>query len=132
MMAKRRLVITGDKASAREPSLIGGKGANLSLLAKSKERVPPWYAVTTTAFQDIVTSDDPERIRSMDLPGRLLEAIREAHSKVIPSDAFVAVRSSATAEDAPGDSFAGMHDSFLFVRGDDDLLARIKDVWASV
>ncbi|MCA1959861.1 MAG: PEP/pyruvate-binding domain-containing protein [Desulfomonile sp.] len=44
----------------------------------------------------------------------------------------VAVRSSATAEDLPGASFAGQQDTYLWVRGVDDLLDRIKKCWSSL
>ncbi|GHH70718.1 PEP/pyruvate-binding domain-containing protein [Promicromonospora soli] len=44
----------------------------------------------------------------------------------------VAVRSSATAEDLPGMSFAGQQDSFLNVRGEDALLRAVRDCWASL
>jgi pyruvate, water dikinase len=44
----------------------------------------------------------------------------------------VAVRSSATMEDTAQASFAGMNRSFLNVRGTDELVARVKDVWASL
>ncbi len=44
----------------------------------------------------------------------------------------VAVRSSATAEDLPTASFAGQQDTYLNVRGDDDLLAHVKQCWASL
>lgn len=44
----------------------------------------------------------------------------------------VAVRSSATAEDLPGASFAGQQDTFLWVRGVDDLLDRTKKCWSSL
>jgi len=44
----------------------------------------------------------------------------------------VAVRSSATAEDLPGASFAGQQDTYLWVRGVDDLLARTKQCFASL
>ena len=44
----------------------------------------------------------------------------------------VAVRSSATSEDLPDASFAGQQDTFLWVRGMDDLLDRIKRCWASL
>ncbi|MFI6424994.1 PEP/pyruvate-binding domain-containing protein [Promicromonospora sp. NPDC050880] len=45
---------------------------------------------------------------------------------------FVAVRSSATAEDLPGMSFAGQQDSFLNIRGEDALLRAVRDCWASL
>ncbi|MFE7504875.1 PEP/pyruvate-binding domain-containing protein [Promicromonospora sp. NPDC057488] len=44
----------------------------------------------------------------------------------------VAVRSSATAEDLPGMSFAGQQDSFLDVRGADAVLGAVRDCWASL
>jgi len=44
----------------------------------------------------------------------------------------VAVRSSATAEDLPGASFAGQQDTYLWVRGVDDLLERTKKCWSSL
>jgi len=44
----------------------------------------------------------------------------------------VAVRSSATAEDLPGASFAGQQDTYLWVRGVDDLLSKTKKCWSSL
>jgi len=44
----------------------------------------------------------------------------------------VAVRSSATAEDLPGASFAGQQDTYLWVRGVDDLLDRVRKCWSSL
>jgi len=46
--------------------------------------------------------------------------------------ALVAVRSSATAEDLPGASFAGQQETFLNVRGEANLVNRIRDCWASL
>lgn len=48
------------------------------------------------------------------------------------SDLPVAVRSSATAEDLPGASFAGQQDTFLWVVGADDVLAHVKRCWSSL
>ena len=47
-------------------------------------------------------------------------------------DALVAVRSSATAEDLPGASFAGQQETFLNVLGDSNLILKIKEAWASL
>jgi len=46
-------------------------------------------------------------------------------------EAFVAVRSSATAEDLPDSSFAGQQETFLNVR-EQDLIRRVKECWASL
>lgn len=44
----------------------------------------------------------------------------------------VAVRSSATSEDQPDASFAGEHDTYLWVRGADDVLTHVRRCWASL
>lgn len=60
----------------------------------------------------------------------LVEAIDEHHASL--GSSWLAVRSSATAEDLPGHSFAGQHDTFLDVSGLDDCVHRIKECWASI
>ena len=63
-------------------------------------------------------------------------AVREAYAKLCADagsdDIAVAVRSSATAEDLPDASFAGQQETFLNVRGADDVIVRMKDVFASL
>ncbi|HEX4936434.1 MAG TPA: PEP/pyruvate-binding domain-containing protein, partial [Gemmatimonadaceae bacterium] len=53
------------------------------------------------------------------------------HALVGATDGAVAVRSSATAEDAASASFAGMFESYLDVRGVDSVIDRVRDCWAS-
>lgn len=61
-----------------------------------------------------------------------LRAAYERLSRSVGTDAdFVAVRSSATVEDMASSSFAGMFESFLNVRGADELERRVRDCWAS-
>lgn len=132
---------------------LGGKAANLAVLESLNLPVPPWYAVTTEAFQQalaatglreriagrLAQADDlgaaSSEIRgwiaSVPLPPGLEEAIATAHAGRIGEDAYVAVRSSAAGEDAAGESFAGLHDSFLFIRGRERLLDAVRRVWAS-
>jgi pyruvate,water dikinase len=70
------------------------------------------------------------------LPGDLEQAIREAYIKLCKdagaTDIAVAVRSSATAEDLPDASFAGQQETFLNVVGIDDVLHKVKEVFASL
>ena len=81
-----------------------------------------------------------EQIRSMiveaDMPRELkngfAEAYEELEAKLGVSNPEVAVRSSATAEDLPGASFAGQQDTYLNVSGKQDLVKRIKDCFASL
>jgi pyruvate,water dikinase len=61
------------------------------------------------------------------------QAIIDAYKNLCNNDYFeVAVRSSATAEDLPEASFAGQHDSFLNIKGEDHLLIAVKDCFASL
>ena len=70
------------------------------------------------------------------LPDELEQAIRDAYTKLCKSagadDIAVAVRSSATAEDLPDASFAGQQETFLNVVGIDDVLHKVKEVFASL
>ncbi|MEO7148872.1 MAG: phosphoenolpyruvate synthase [Rhodanobacteraceae bacterium] len=70
------------------------------------------------------------------LPDDLEKAIRGAYAKLCKGagadDIAVAVRSSATAEDMPDASFAGQQETFLNVVGIDDVLHKVKEVFASL
>jgi pyruvate,water dikinase len=77
-----------------------------------------------------------ELIRRSPLPKGIEEVIcsnYQALSQVCEvTDIPVAVRSSATAEDLPGASFAGQQDTFLWVRGDEEVLEKIKSCMSSL
>lgn len=69
------------------------------------------------------------------IPDRLVSEIRTFYQNLCEEagrELEVAVRSSATAEDLPGASFAGQHDSFLNIRGEKDLLEKVKACFASL
>ena len=67
------------------------------------------------------------RIRSHHLPAAVEQAIRAAYA-AMGADMPVAVRSSATAEDLPDASFAGQQDTYLWVRGADDVIEALGPV----
>lgn len=69
-------------------------------------------------------------IRGLKLPAHLSDAVIDAYEQ-LDSEAGVAVRSSACAEDSEAASFAGQQETYLNVRGKDDVLERVKDCWAS-
>lgn len=124
--------------------------------------VPGGFAVTTAAFQCFMEQNDlngtirglldgldkadmaafQERgaaLRSAVLatpfPVGVERAIISAYERLlsrVDSSKSVAVRSSATAEDLPGLSFAGQHDSFLFIKNSTDLLNACKHCYASL
>lgn len=69
------------------------------------------------------------------LPPDLTEDIRAAYKKLSEQENVefsMAVRSSATAEDLPGASFAGQHDSFLNINGEKELLRAVVKCFASL
>ena len=107
---------------------IGGKGRNLLQLVELGQPVPPWFAVPAEVCP---LSSDPlvgrQTILSQLLPIDLEQAVRAAYKP----GSCVAVRSSAADENSVTQSFAGLHDSFLFVRDVDGLLEAIHKVWAS-
>lgn len=86
------------------------------------------------------TEDASKEIRSWIEAGTIdeeLEDIFAEHYRLLSRRARcpalpVAVRSSATAEDLPGASFAGQQDTFLWIRGVDDLLDRVRRCWSSL
>ncbi|ACJ15796.1 phosphoenolpyruvate synthetase [Thermococcus onnurineus NA1] len=77
-----------------------------------------------------------EKIISMEMPAEIAKEIVDAYKKLsqrFNKDAvYVAVRSSATAEDLPEASFAGQQETYLDVYGEDDVLDKVKRCWASL
>jgi pyruvate,water dikinase len=77
-----------------------------------------------------------ELIEKTQMPKTIKDAVKSAYNKLNSTlgmkDAFVAVRSSATAEDLPDASFAGQQETFLNVRGVGDLLDKIMKCWSSL
>ena len=62
-------------------------------------------------------------------------AIQQAYAALCPEGKApipLAIRSSATAEDLPGASFAGQQETFLNVRGEQDVLQAVKRCWSSL
>ncbi|MGZ7047456.1 MAG: phosphoenolpyruvate synthase [Methanobacterium sp.] len=69
----------------------------------------------------------PDDIRTI-----ILEAYNALCGRIGKEDAFVAIRSSATAEDLPEASFAGQQDTFLNIKGSADVLEYVQKCWASL
>ena len=117
-------------------AVAGGKGANLGELVRAGFAVPDGFVITTAAYMSAVRG-----IRAPSASPEAAAAVRDAVSRVaIPDDVrdgiltgyerlgrgAVAVRSSATAEDLPGAAFAGQQETFLNVRGEDEVLDAVR------
>ena len=141
--------------------IVGGKGANLGELTNAGFPVPEAFVLTTAAYDYFVqssnlmdkvakelagidrNSDDSlaaasDKIRALfeecDIPQDLKKDIVSKYRILIPKGkvGFVAVRSSATAEDLPDASFAGQQETYLNVRDEEDLFDKIRKCWSSL
>jgi pyruvate,water dikinase len=139
----------------------GGKGANLGELVAAGVPVPSGFVVGAPAYAafceetgvrdriatllDPVDVDDTaalgtaaaaarELVERAAMPSWLRDAIAAAYAELGGDEpsAPVAVRSSAIGEDTGSASFAGMNETFLNVRGADDVVAAVQRCWASL
>ena len=146
-----------DRVGGKNASL----GELLSQLTEAGIRVPDGFATTAEAFRIFLKESGLEerihaRLETLDVddvkalaeagaeirgwieaapfPAELEREIREFYEwlKDGQEEISVAVRSSATAEDLPDASFAGQQETFLNVVGIDQVLARMKEVFASL
>ncbi|MDX1600039.1 MAG: PEP/pyruvate-binding domain-containing protein, partial [Anaerolineales bacterium] len=136
---------------------VGGKASNLSRLVRAGLPVPAGFVLSTEAYwtfikdndlQALITSalgagEDPspsllerasDQIRRGFKAGEIAPSLREEllNSYRALERTEVAVRSSATAEDLPGMSFAGQQDTFLNVAGEQELVETVVDCWSSL
>ncbi|WP_440010317.1 pyruvate, water dikinase [Halomicrococcus sp. SG-WS-1] len=151
------VVLWLDEISADDLELVGGKGASLGELTGADLPVPPGFVVTAGTYREFIeetgiedelfeavsvdTEDSAalaeaeeraeELILGTDIPEDMRAGILEAYDNLDDGEAFVAVRSSATAEDLPDASFAGQQETFLNITGE-DLIDRVKRCWASL
>jgi phosphoenolpyruvate synthase/pyruvate phosphate dikinase len=152
------LTVAFAELTAADLPRVGGKGANLGELTRAGVPVPPGFCVTTEAYDRFIASlPEPDRHfgaldaldgTSPDAARAAAESMRAALSALqVPSDVAqaviaswralgperaVAVRSSATAEDLPGASFAGQQDTYLNVRGEEKLVDSVRRCWISL
>lgn len=128
-----------DWADSPGPEVVGGKAVGLRRLIEAGFQVPRGYVVTVDAYRHalrraLLGLTTPEQmhkaILDCEIPVEIVRAIHDAHTDLF-QDSVVAVRSSATEEDAERHSFAGQLDSVLNVSGAEEVIASIKSVWAS-
>ena len=85
---------------------------------------------------DVASKKIRELMKSTPVPKDVENAVRNAYEELCKrlgtNLVFVAVRSSATAEDLPDASFAGQQETYLNVKGEDELLERTVDCWSSL
>ena len=137
-------------------ALAGGKAASLGEMTRAGLSVPPGFCLTTGAYRAFVNAHDLQE-KIVDLAGQIgrdgrktrtpastlhtlftaapmpepiMAEIAAAYGQL--QQTAVAVRSSATAEDLPGASFAGQQDTFLNIQGTDAVITAVLRCWASL
>ncbi len=156
-----RKIVDVNELHVEDIPIVGGKGANLGELTNAGFPVPEAFVLTTFSYDYFVkggdlmpkveaklagidrTSDDSltaasrdirEMFEECDIPADLKKEIVSSYRRLIPKGkvGFVAVRSSATAEDLPDASFAGQQETYLNVKDEDDLFDKIRKCWSSL
>lgn len=138
----------------------GGKGANMGEMVAAKLPVPPGFVVLRDSYlasmnaagiaeelnaahrEAMLHAGDPGRFDEMCAAMKarvrkagMAEDVRDrilASYRAMGTDCFVAVRSSATGEDGADASFAGMNETFTNVSGEQDLIEKVQECWASL
>jgi rifampicin phosphotransferase len=153
-------LLNWEEAAQAGPEVAGGKGWNLGRLHRYGFTVPTGGVLTTVLYSRIVesptvrpllnrleaiadfTGDNPQTaaalqavrqaIRAAEPPTEFLAGLAGALDLWGLLDCPLAVRSSATAEDSPTASFAGIHASFLNITGPEAVACAVKDCFASL
>ncbi len=155
------LVVDLASVSDSDLPLVGGKACKLGELVRQGLPVPPGFVVTTESYQAFVDATQLKRtiseaLASLDIekpdtvdaasqrirsafestafPPELKETVAQAYESFVRRHGvrFSAVRSSSTAEDLAGASFAGLQETYLNVTGVDEILLSVRRCWGSL
>ncbi|MEK9143731.1 MAG: phosphoenolpyruvate synthase [Patescibacteria group bacterium] len=158
----QKFVVWFNEVDKEDIAIVGGKGANLGEMTKAGFPVPTGFIVTAQAYMhfldvtrirpkietalhqlDVNDSNALDKasktvrdlITKCEFPRDIANEVIHAYFNLdqgLVTHAHVAVRSSATAEDLPGASFAGQQETYLNVYGEANLIEKIKEAWASL
>ena len=154
-----RTIIQLNELTEKDIKLSGGKATSLAILLKNNFNVPSGFVITTNAFDEFLFYnhlrpkinlelsrkpfehmrweelwDTSLRIKNMIIRGEFPPKLKKQITDCITTKHTIpwAVRSSSIAEDSHTSSFAGLHESYINVRGMENLFEKIKLVWASL
>jgi pyruvate,water dikinase len=156
LVGATKFIVWFEDVGKGDLALVGGKGANLGEMVNAGIPVPPGFIVTVEGYfhfleradlrgeiERLLSPLDPndsqllqkvsakikEAILTAEMPQEIAQGIEDAYAKL---GGFVAVRSSATAEDLAEASFAGQQRTFLNVEGEDEVVRAVQGCWASL
>lgn len=154
-----KIVLPLEQINPEQTDLVGGKGAALARLARLGWALPETICITTEGYRQLLEAgglresvfmelgrkdfgemrweelwDASLRIRNLFLNAALPRALEDELVRAAERFAGrpVVVRSSAPGEDSPESSFAGLHESFVNVRGAESIVRAVRKVWASL
>lgn len=160
-VARKQFIAWFNEISKEDIPTAGGKGANLGEMISANFPVPDGFVVTAQAYYTYIKENDlvtkiKHFIKTTDFDSQdsLTQTAKHIKKYIMSgivseelaaeiflsyrtlggvlSDALVAVRSSATAEDLPTASFAGQQETYLNVKGEANLMHKIRQAWASL
>ncbi|MCL5676178.1 MAG: phosphoenolpyruvate synthase [Patescibacteria group bacterium] len=161
MSAQNKLIVKFNEVDKHDVGLVGGKGANLGEMTLAKFPIPQGFIVTANSYFEFIKQNKlADKIKNIlqtvdvDKPDQLNSASLKIKKLIIEGDipenittgiianylalgaqlkdVLVAVRSSATAEDLPSASFAGQQETYLNVRGESNVVNKVRECWASL
>ncbi|KNH24103.1 phosphotransferase [Priestia megaterium] len=118
---------------------VGAKALNLIKMKKENLPIPDGFVIQTEALKRYIewnginrqTDNIHERILQGEIPIEIESDLIKAFGNLKNSYMSVAVRSSSSAEDLEGASFAGQYETYLNVKSPEDFLSKVKACWAS-
>ncbi len=142
-MSTEQLVVAVNGELKNTVETLGGKANSLNQLVSAGFTVPTAWCVTIPAYQffmrenqladqnTVTDTDVQNKIMQADIPAILKTSILDAYQS-LGDGSHVAIRSSAKSEDSAASSFAGQFDTFLHVKGEDEVLSKVKACWSSL
>ena len=130
-----------DQLRRSDEPRFGGKSSSLGELLAAEIPVPPGFALAAAAFSEFAREPSVadaiaasrgigEAMRAAAMPSEVREELLRAYAEL--GEPAVAVRSSALGEDSEEATFAGQQETFLWVRGADQVCDVVRDCWISL
>lgn len=159
MLRNDELVVWLKDVDREDANSVGGKAANLGEMLQAKFPVPNGFALTSYSYFSFlqfnklslkikhllgtVNYNDPNSLNTVSshikrlivtskIPDEILHDVFRYYSSLGESNPLVAIRSSATSEDSKTASFAGQQETYLNVKGEANVVEKIKKAWASL
>ncbi len=160
MESKSGLIIPLKSAANLSVEIIGSKAKSLSILKKAGFKIPDGFCISSDAYSEFIRINKLDKIIEFEINKKPMEEMRWEEiwdvalriksaflkSKIpatlekeifsylnnFPQNTNFSVRSSSTKEDSSVYSFAGIHESFVNIQNNKDIIDKIKLVWASL